>query len=544
MFCSASQDLALPSKSYLKSQPALNGGAPLYGSPNVLPDHITNGNGTVTAGELPAALHRAADAITSASQGHDSGRQGRSRDITNSSAAERIESYEIPRNGVGNESNKRPAVLEVYGANSDDVSSKWIHRDKLARIESEELQAAGIIFPKSRARSKPRRDVSVDKTSAFRRAGTDNDLPAESRSRKNSTILSDHKIADMPVPGWDLRLPEEIAEESYFATPNASRGSSRIPVAKTSPAPIALEYMERDMPITRQRGDSLGIENSIAYPRTRSASASKRPSDGGLGSGAVPTSPLLASPPQNATRSVSDVSPKKTPGAVGSVANTATSGGRKTSAPTKMNLSAGRPKTRNGTSKDSNSSGTGATRPSTRSGERELSREVSAGAASKQPEGEPPWMISAYRPDPRLPPDQQLLPTVARRLQQEKWEREGKFGSVYDREFRPLNDEGLASPPEALEKPTREATGSTAESEKQDEWPLKPQTRSPTIQQGRLGSYSTIPKIQDKPNMSPLPSPRQPMATVPEPGSIAQAVSPRRDEEDGAKQGCGCCNVM
>ena len=27
-------------------------------------------------------------------------------------------------------------------------------------------------------------------------------------------------------------------------------------------------------------------------------------------------------------------------------------------------------------------------------------------------EGDPPWMVSAYTPDPRLPPDQQLLPTA------------------------------------------------------------------------------------------------------------------------------------
>ena len=63
-------------------------------------------------------------------------------------------------------------------------------------------------------------------------------------------------------------------------------------------------------------------------------------------------------------------------------------------------------------------------------------------------EGEPPWMVSAFRPDPRLPPEQQLLPTVAKRLQQEKWEREGKVGNVYDKEFRPLTDEGFLEPPE------------------------------------------------------------------------------------------------
>jgi hypothetical protein len=154
---------------------------------------------------------------------------------------------------------------------------------------------------------------------------------------------------------------------------------------------------------------------------------------------------------------------------------------------------------------------------------------------SKQPEGEPPWMISAYRPDPRLPPDQQLLPTVAKRLQQEKWEREGKFGNIYDKEFRPLTDEGFLKPPEG------EAKANEKENEKADEWPLKTEARSPTLSQGRTGSYSTIPKIQDKPNMSPLPSPRGPI----QPAQASPVVRvPDAPGEDDKKGGCGCCIVM
>ncbi|KAL1902752.1 hypothetical protein Sste5346_000662 [Sporothrix stenoceras] len=239
------------------------------------------------------------------------------------------------------------------------------------------------------------------------------------------------------------------------------------------------------------------------------------------------------------TRSASDLSPKK---ALLS-GSSSTPGLRKASAPTKTMSSAGRPKTRNGASKDSNSTGTVATRPSTRSGDRELSREISAGAASKQPEGEPPWMISAYRPDPRLPPDQQLLPTVARRLQQEKWEREGKFGNVYDREFRPLTDEGFLSPPESPEKVAESAGTADQLSGKPDEWPLKPEAKGNPSHQGRAGSYSTIPKIQDKPTMSPLPSPRGPLPQQAE-SNTAQPASGNQEESGDAKQGCGCCIVM
>lgn len=62
-------------------------------------------------------------------------------------------------------------------------------------------------------------------------------------------------------------------------------------------------------------------------------------------------------------------------------------------------------------------------------------------------EGEAPWIASMYKPDPRLPPDQQMLPTHAKRMAQEQWEKEGKVGTVYDRDFRPLNVQGFPEQP-------------------------------------------------------------------------------------------------
>jgi hypothetical protein len=155
-------------------------------------------------------------------------------------------------------------------------------------------------------------------------------------------------------------------------------------------------------------------------------------------------------------------------------------------------------------------------------------------------------MANAYKPDPRLPPDQQLLPTVARRLQQEQWEKEGKFGDTYDTEFRPINDNVYLRPPEA--------EPASAEDEKRSqepsiEWPLKPEAvaKSPTLRQG---SYSTMPKISDKPPGSPLPSPRTPMTPQPlmqtEPQSSQGQPFQRVEQEvpEPKKGGCGCCVVM
>lgn len=102
-----------------------------------------------------------------------------------------------------------------------EVESKWIHRDKLAQIESEELQAAGFIpsKPRSRAPSKQRRDKSA-------RRGTD---AAETRPKQEGS-------GDAPASPWDFKVPDEVVDEqgnSASAAANA-KGGSRIPVAKVS----------------------------------------------------------------------------------------------------------------------------------------------------------------------------------------------------------------------------------------------------------------------------------------------------------------------
>ncbi|KAM0327683.1 hypothetical protein ACHAQA_005978 [Verticillium albo-atrum] len=425
------------------------------------------------------------------------------------------------RTGTGD---KRPTAEGPLN-HWDDENSKWIHRDKLAKIESRELQAAGIYLPRSRASSKPRKGRSEERPHSTKRTASaaaedrDHSVPA-SRHRKNSSAAENSLSDNQPqTPSWDLRLPEEIeAEGDGYWTNGASRAGSKIPVAKMSPMPIPETFIDRNSPSSRRQSDVPREAETIAYPKTRSRSGSVN----------ALTNPLAAGTLPPGKRSATDVSPKKT----GPTA-------RKTSAPIKANGSvSGRPRTRGGPNKDSTSS-TGTTRPSTRSGE------LSPG--NRQPEGEPPWMIGSYKPDPRLPPDQQLLPTVARRLQQEKWEKEGKFGSVYDKEFRPLTDDALLSPPVA--GPSGMQEEEKQPQEHSDEWPLKPtESKSPTLKQGT--SYSTIPKISEKPPVSPLPSPRTPgpMPQSPPTAQQAPARVPAASAEDDdmaqKKGGCGCCIIM
>ncbi|RYP08526.1 hypothetical protein DL764_001857 [Monosporascus ibericus] len=405
----------------------------------------------------------------------------------------------------------------------DDLNSKWIHRDKLAKIENEELQAAGIILPKSRSHSRPRRDRSQEKMNGHRRAADGSDQQTSTRSRKNSALSEKPLDSEAPASTWDLRLPEEIAEdpqERLYYAPNGSGKGSRIPVPKLTPAPIssaARDPVERGNIVSRKAsGNLLDHESSIPVPQSRSRSGSAN---------------ALEEPErvQLAKRSTTDISPKK------STTNTT----RKTAPKDKLPAQS-RPKTRSGSKNRSTSS----TRPLTRSGEL---------SPTRAPEGEPPWMVSAYKPDPRLPPDQQLLPTVAKRLQQEKWEQEGKFGNIYDKEFRPLNEEGFLKAPETEKSKDGDNDGNGEErqedngEERQDEWPLRADAKSPSLSRPGTGSYSTMPKIQDKPNVSPLPSPRLPQQQTQAQVKTAQTIrvpEPPEEQQEKSKGGCGCCIVM
>ncbi|OLN96819.1 hypothetical protein CCHL11_02458 [Colletotrichum chlorophyti] len=435
------------------------------------------------------------------------------------------------KGGVGD----RPSTNEPTAEPVEDENSKWIHRDKLARIESQELQAAGIILPRVRASSRPRRGRSQEKINgSFKRTTS---IPPDEeivppRSRKSSISPENRVLENMPdldVHDWDLRRPEEIAaadgDEGYWTSIGEKKGVSKIPVAKASPAPIPESYIERNAPSGRRRSGGSELE-TIAYPKPRPRSGSTNT----LGS----TSML-----QPAKRSATDLSPRKGSGST-SASN------RKASTQAKP---AGRAKTRSG--KDSTSSISGFQRSASRSND--LSINV------KKPEGDPPWMVGTYRPDPRLPPEQQLLPTVAKRLQQEQWEREGKYGSIYDKDFRPLTADGLLRPPEA-----GSSTTPPDDEQQQDEWPLKgdapksPTAQSPTSSSIKQStSYSTMPKISDKPQTSPLPSPRSPMVPniqpeqppqtqtvirVPETPSAAANMSMGGEKKKSG--GCGCCIVM
>jgi hypothetical protein len=443
-----------------------------------------------------------------------------------------LDMYTSPnRSGVSSidYGDRKRANGDVYFVDDEDPEkSRWIHRDKLARIESQELQEAGIhIGRESRTGNRPSgkrdwpREYQSNGVYGGELGSQNHSLREDLRQRVASPFSGED--GDEPMT-FDLRHPDEAAQDpneenraepqhTPIRQPGQKPSYSRIPLSKASPIPIPQDYIERPAPLVRTPGHpGNGLDDDgIAYNKTRSRSHSNG-SQVLLDDGEDPDIT-----PKFRSRNSPQGSPSKTKQAA-----KGTSGGRKTSASRGVSGQQ-RPRTRSAQHKESPTP-----RPGTRSGE------TPPGSSSKRPEGDPPWLSSIYSPDPKLPPEQQLLPTVAKRLQQEQWEREGKYASEFDREFQPLKVHDTAEPkPQVVEIPARTEDG--------EEWPL----RSPKGSTGNgrpgtsgtgttNGGYSTMPSIQQ---------PQSPSQNV-----AAKPIQPMRvqDPGEGKKQskGCGCCIVM
>jgi hypothetical protein len=139
-----------------------------------------------------------------------------------------------------------------------------------------------------------------------------------------------------------------------------------------------------------------------------------------------------------------------------------------------------------------------------------------------------------------------MLPTHARRLAQEKWEKEGKIGTAYDREFRLLNTEEIERPLSLdfsgdNEKDKPEEKRGPTDIQTSNRWPLGSPLASPRSTNSRPGTsgtehggYTTMPKILD----SQVPA--TPTAAE-KPKESIRLPEPQEDEKE--KKGC-CCVVM
>lgn len=336
--------------------------------------------------------------------------------------------------------------------------SRWIDRDKLAKIENQELQQAGI-----RSRASSDGTYMREENESFRDG-------KKQRVASQSSVEDRSELFDPEGFSFDFRTPEEQAADDTPVQAMPSRqfrrhpSYSRIPVPTSSPCPIPQGYIERSTPLLRNSLTPNGSEDDRASLSGVYHRARKRSHSAG--------SAFLLDDQEPATPTPGPLSNPKNPSR-----SPVSHGNRRTSrTPSQLRKDRSRsnPQLHNrpGTSA-SHAGGAGS----------------QASGGKHHPEGPPPWSLQSYKPDPSLPPDQQIIPTVAKRMQQEQWERDGAYASVYDRELRPLK---VPSDPN-LDKEKGKA-GDMDE----PEWPLKSpalQPEPPVEKPKPDAGYKTVPTV-------------------------------------------------
>ncbi|KKZ62647.1 hypothetical protein EMCG_03057 [[Emmonsia] crescens] len=553
-------------------------------------------NDSTAAYSKPSQRHNQPPLVNGATRSRNSSRSGSRQGDTGYLLPSRVDALgkrepNLSRTGsevdslldlYGRESANRSAVsvMESGEKKSDKVgfgneeldSANWIHRDKLAKIESEELQQFGIQFHQRQVRagskSSSRRGRSHDSHSNATNGTVEigEQWPGtreEKRQRITSPVPVEYEEQEEPDDNEpfvfdDPRLPEEIAADPYEEGRNASqvyrqavglgKSASKIPVLATSPHPIPLEHLEREFPLNRAPNNTHGSgdDDSISYAKT--------PKFSDLLPAAIDDAPAPETQtqlqqqterqprPQARPQASADSTPPGSRPTSGSityqqqnfstkprVTSKQTSTARKSSnPPNNRKSSTSKPKAIASSSNNNSTSSSSNQRPSTRSGDDRPRTAVN------RPEGDPPWLATMYKPDPHLPPDQQILPTHAKRLQQEQWEREGKVPSAYDREFAPLAINEFDKPTLPSLDIDRAQENYTASSL----WPPTPTPKSPDNNNRPStggtdhGGYKTVPTVQS--SLSPKPS----QASKPKPRPLPA------DDPPVKEKGCGCCIVM
>jgi len=481
---------------------------------------------------------------------------------------------------AGNASNIRKrsknALREKQIGREEIDDSAWIHRDKLAQIEIQEMEQAGIPVRQSRRSESTGPGASRRSSRSASRSGA---RRRESKDRQGEQVdeqlnpqyasFDDHKrkrVSTIPAEeeeeqafdhtaDTELRTPEEVAAEQQVYKQHMIRPStSRIPISKAGPVPVPQTVVERDSPLPRSRNSSgawSGAWDEMQYQRrARSGSAGSQVLLDDADGVRTPSRPVSSQ-----IRTSNENSPPKArvPGK-----GTPTSGARKVSAngtgrPTSSNV--GKARTPSSAEK----------RPVSRSGHK------SRPSTSHVPEGEAPWIASMYKPDPRLPPDQQMLPTHAKRMMQEQWEKDGKTGTAYDRDLNLLNDDQWQQKPQPPEPPVLKLDDKAQRSieplpkprpklspqAENKPWPLSPamseggKSDTGSAQQqrpGTSGGYKITPSIPTTPTIEQNPGSVQSQSVVDNAAPINPTPKvprmPDYDEKQLPEPKKGCCCVM
>ena len=439
----------------------------------------------------------------------------------------------------------------VYMDDEDPEQSRWIHRDKLALIESHEMQEAGIKyphFPRSSSRSNRKkghiRQQSRERSSngASQPDPVLHDSEAETRQSGGLSNGLGGKEAVEGEPSFDLRTSDEIAQESYpmtvmspvYRQPGTRSSSSRIPLPKSSPMPIPQEHIDRNTPLTRTRGASenwsTGDDDGMEYNKGRSRSHS-------VGSQVLlDDGEPLSDAPNPIAYDGNNGSPSTSPTkrlAIKSGQGTSNNARKATGA---LRNVSDPPKTRSASNTYRSSPNQ---RPKSRSG-----LESRPATAINRPEGDPPWLATMYKPDPRLPPDQQILPTHAKRMQQEKDRTSGHPREDYASPAEHAEDRSYpTSPSPALP----EDNGNVDQIDDEAGWPLRalPAAKAdgsydPAGTSEQHAGYSTIPKVQNTP---PIGKAVEAKTAGSQTAADSSTAKPQEKSEK-ASRACGCCVLM
>ncbi|KAL8677646.1 MAG: hypothetical protein Q9186_005952 [Xanthomendoza sp. 1 TL-2023] len=520
-----------------------------------------------------------------------------------------LDLYGHPRSvAEGTEKTERDVTLDdLYNLEQEDPeNSRWIHRDKLAVIESHEMQEAGIKLPRqTRSKSSLRHKKSHSRNqSTTSIKSQEPEVPTTSGAREGKRqkvqTASQQPVHDDPMDS-DLRTqkeraldhPSENGPSTIYHQPNQGKSVSKIPLPKTSPMPIAQGHIERNAPLPRTRGTSGnwsgGDGEGLFYSKIRSRSNS-------VGSRVLLDDPEVNGTPTPAQRPDSrNGAPHSPPkqrlvsktGSVNNARPRTSNGTRNISEPQKLRPSSGTQRTSPAFPRPRSRNGLDPPRP---------------GTAVNRPEGEAPWIAEMFKPDPRLPPEEQMLPTHAKRLEQERREREMKAAGLSPQQPPKAAEDGTPERPNGKIRTPSPTTpnsyitphkldvpnnNSTPPQSHQDPTPYRPENPSPnranqsnspsfsghwplkiappiksansktsinspnnnsnisptgsTQDQHPHGGYSTIPKVQSTP---PIGSGMASPMTMPQPMVQEKPVVMVKEKEKKEGGCCGGCIVM
>ena len=422
----------------------------------------------------------------------------------------------------------------ITQGNKEQDPGNWIHRDKLARIENEELQQAYLML------AQPPHDTSPEPEQLESWPTLDNGSPHGFDGAADDWAVDEGELEDQRTSTSPEVQNREDAAAAIYSNPTMRKSSSRIPIPTSSSSRLPLS------PSTPQRSRGLSSGSDSSQQNSSARRQANRPNNNNNNE-------------NNNNNSTPNSTPRKT-------STSTPTPGRKKSVSRQRN-----PSTSNGARQRSQSQSH--SRPSTanRTGE---NRPIFT------PEGDPPWLANTYKPDPRLPADQQILPTHAKRMQQEQWEKEGQTPMVYDREFAPLavspdkrkeakNNSPKPEQQEEKEGAIDETNGAKSEEPpkgetKDEQISVQPAqqtttTDDPPISEGKTktfdvpesnptpppasSGYRTIPKVA---NSQPLGSTRVPMGTVATAAAESSSGQPEIQEPVNEKEPRAkcCCIVM